>query len=199
MKLEDGTGNSFLARVDGQNHLHTRAVRIPENLYASLKAELFGCSIGAVNLTNAAESAVLYLKCEDQDNPLVITHLNYYFSPSTGGSATVPVFFRMLRNISGGTILTGGTDWTLANYNFSSSIAPQATLIKGAQGLTASGGSVVVQNAIGAGYGASDVSPGIVLPNGSSMTILVTPPTGNTSMDVYVCARFMSVKLSDVL
>lgn len=190
MKIDDGTGNANQAKVDDSNNLHVRAVNVPVALYAAIAAKSFGVVTGPITLTTAGESGILYIKCTDSSNPINVLKQLFYLGPSTGG--TGPARLRVYRNPTGGTLLSGGTALTAANLNFSSSLLPNTTILKGAEGLTVTGGSTIIDIGMNTSFLLSVDDINWLLPNGSSYAVTITPPTSNTSMVVYERDKFFS-------
>jgi hypothetical protein len=60
------------------------------------------------------------------------------------------------------------------------------TIYRGAEALTLSGADAVAIESLFSGQGRQTVPVPIVIPNGQSVGITVTPPTGNTSMVVQI-------------
>ena len=73
MKIEDGTGKGFEAKVDDLNRMHTHAFNVPLTSFASTRGDAFNISSGLVTLTTAGESGLLYIKNNECDDISVIT------------------------------------------------------------------------------------------------------------------------------
>ncbi len=85
---------------------------------------------------------------------------------------------------------SGGTAITPVNFDFSSSLQALVTVLKGAEGSTITGGTLAVNFLIPTSTLTSFSDINWLVPNGSSYAISITPPPGNTSLDVYIRDRF---------
>ena len=197
MIIDDGTGHGFQAKVDDEYNLHTRSVRTHEVTYATLMAEAFSTVYGAINLTSANESALALALWQETDNPIVIFRQIMSFGPSTGGAGLCRV--RVIRNPTGGTLISNGTAITPVNGNFGSSAVPGGTWKKGAEGSTVTGGTNVMDLGIGPNYVLNETDINWILANNNSMAIAITPPPGNTGMNVYLHENFYKVDQKSVL
>lgn len=188
MRIQDGKGKGFETKVDSYNKLHTRAITVSSELDAALLYDQFGVNSTAITLTSANESALLYSLWSNTEKFMVLSRQVMSFGPSTGGSGQVRI--RIIKNPTGGTLISAGTAITPVNNNFASSLQADGTWKKGAEGSTVTGGLDLID--VGANAGGILVVSDIdwVLPNGSSYVIALTPPTGNTSMTVYLHDKF---------
>ena len=197
MIITDGSGSGYDAKVDSEGNLHSRAVRTHEVTYASLKGESFNAPYGSFTLTSATESALSYFLWADTVNPCSIYRQLLSFGPSTGGAGLCRL--RMVRNPTGGTLISGGTAVTSVNNNFSNSALAPGTWLKGAQGSTVTGGTTILDVGIGPNYVLNVTDINWILANGNSLAVAVTPPAGNTSMAVYLLDQFYKVNSALVL
>ena len=182
--IQDGTGSGYRAKVDVNNHLHTRAVSESGGTEAALVGDLYNINTETLNLTSANASSLLYLKNTDT-GPWIVNRVFYNAGPSTGGSGDF--LAEVLANPSTGTLISGGTALPAHNLNFGSSKELTGTVLKGAEGSTITNGTVRVSTIIPvAGTRVLIGFDSIVLEPGSSIAVRVTPQTGNTSMDIQV-------------
>ena len=182
--IQDGTGGAFRAKVDEDNHLHTRSVNESGGTDAALVGNLYNINTETINLTSANASALLYMKNTDS-KPWVLNRVFYNAGPSTGGSDDF--LAEVIANPSTGTLISGGTAITAHNLNFGSPQALTATVLKGAEADTITNGVVRVSTIIPvAGTRVLISFDSIILEPGSSIAVRVTPQTGNTSMDIQV-------------
>lgn len=180
MIIKDGSGAGYTAKVNSGNRLFTNSVTIPVDLEAMLEGKSFIVQTSTINLTTDTASAVLYIKNTSADD-LVINEFGIGLGASTGGSGTALV--ENLRNPTGGTIVSGATDATVKNRNFGSVKSLTANSYEGAQGNTLTGGESYTASVFETPF--FILSPSlVVLGPGSSTGFRVTPPTGNTSLDV---------------
>lgn len=182
-QIRDGTGSGFLQRVDDQNRAHVDSIQRSE-LQASADVGLtWNVGTGYQTLGTDNKSAMLYLK----NDGVKQIHIDLYIvltKASTGGSGETLV--EIVRNPTSGTIITESpVSISATNMNFGSASAPSATIYSGAEGKTLLGSDDTLRSKT---TDDSRLLLGIftVLPQGSSVGLNVTPPTGNTSMDVEV-------------
>lgn len=180
--LKDGTGTCYQAKIDAENRLFVNSVQRDHSEDASLFGNSYNINTGIINLTNANKSAVLYVK-NTGTKRLFIQSIFYLLGNSTGGSGDVLV--TVLRNPTAGTIVDNATAVEMnVNRNFGSSNSLDALAYKGAQGYTFTDGTKVIESIFNQSPTRAALSVGtIVLTQGTSIGIEVTPATGNTSWD----------------
>lgn len=185
MRVEDGTGKGFSAKVNEFGQLATKSVISTLENFGATKGYTFNVNTGNINLTTANASALLYLKNNGEDD-LYVSTIGYLLGNSTGG--TGDIFAEVLRNPTTGTIVDGATNAdVIANKNFGSSRPLNADVFKGAEGNTFTDGDIAytsLLNSAGKQYAIATGS--VVLPRGSSIGVRLTPQTSNTNMDVEV-------------
>lgn len=185
-RLIDGTGTSYHAKVDNRFRLHTDSVTFNR---AELETELgdgFNVNTGLLNLTSANKSGLLYMK-NNEDQPLVITALFYLFGDSNVSSGETLV--TVLRNPTAGTVVTDQTAAEMAgvNRNFGSNKTLDAHIYKGGEGKTFTDGTKIIESLFADSANRHTLSVGdLVIPKGSSIGFDLTPPSGNTSMNVEI-------------
>ena len=182
-QIEDGTGTSYLARVDSNNRMQTSAVTQTELHDAVHRGKTWNIGTGFLTLTSTSPSTLIYLKNTSDDNLFIDLYI-LLTRASTGGSGDMLV--EILRNPTGGSIVNAGTaipSSQISNMDFSSANEPDATINFGGEGFTATGESAIMRSLSTA---SNRLILGILtlIPSGSSVAIRATPPTGNTSMDV---------------
>jgi len=182
--IKDGTGTGYRAKVDSDNHLHTRSVSESGGTDAALSGNLFNINTETIELTSANASALLYMKNTDTV-PWVVNRVFYNAGPSTGG--TGDFLAEVVANPTTGTLVSGGTALTPHNLNFGSSNELTGTVLKGAEASTITDGTVRVSTIIPvAGTRVLISFDSIILDVGSSIAVRITPQTSNTSMDIQV-------------
>lgn len=184
-RIQDSSGAGYGAKVDSDKRLHVDSVQRSQSQQAILKGNGFNISTGSITLTSANQSALIYIK-NDSDNPLVVKEIGVRAGASTIGIGSALI--QLYANGDAGTIISGATD---ASTNFNRNLGSAKPLVgdvfKGSEGNTLTGG-------ISAGVTATDnfTEPIIfdadifVLPKGTSLGVLYTPPAGNTSQNVVV-------------
>ena len=179
-----GNGKGNEAAVDDNHRLCGNNLTEDLGSHASNSGSRYNINSGIVTLTNAAESAVLYFK-NNEDSDYIINAVIYNLGASASGTgeAVVDVFF----NTTGGTIVsTALAADMVVNQNLGSSNSLTADIYKGAQGNTQTGGVQAISSLISAGSRAALSLGKIIVPKGKSISVTVTPPTSNTSMAIQV-------------
>ena len=186
-QIEDGSGSSYLAKVDSKKRLYTKSVSIGENLEATKTGDSFNINTGVITLTDSVDTPVAYLK-NNETKSLHIVAIAIGLGPSTGGSGGIPKV-TVIRNPTTGTIISStptAVDIS-SNRNYGSAKALDSVLAyKGATGDTMTDGDdhlIIFQSAGSRLFATIDE----LLPTGSSIGVKVDPQPSNTSMDVY-CA-----------
>jgi hypothetical protein len=185
MYLENGGGSGYRAKVNKNNQLYVNSVSKAEERQATRDGRSYNINTGSIELTSANESAVLFLK-NNEDQNLHITSIIAILGQSTGGSATDDVIVEVLRNPTAGTVVSDATAVDVnSNRNFGSSNTLTADVYKGAETKTLTDGNQHILSLIAPG---TRVSFNIdeVLTKGSSIGVTLNPPASNTSMDVMV-------------
>lgn len=191
--LINGKGARIPAEVDSLYRLATKSVvkSVLEN--ASLDGDSYNFNTGNITLTSGSKSAVAYLR-NDTGKELGIETVGYLMGNSTGGLAIENVEMEIIRNPQTGTIITNAVPADVfINKNFGSSNTFQISDLKrykGVEGDTFTDGELAFPSLLKA-PGAYPITTGlIVLPNGSSIGVNITPQATNTSMIVQV---FMAI------
>lgn len=183
--IKDGTGAGYNVKVDREGRAHTDTVQRSFLELAVLEGNGFNLNTGAISLTDATESAVLFIK-SDNDAPLVIKEIIVIAGASTGGTGDATI--RIYKNPIDGTIVSNAVDLpTISNRNFSSAKVLDGQYYKGAQGATTTAGSVFSDTTRSSfvapvNFDAAD----IVLEKGNSLAVTFQPQTGNTSQSIKV-------------
>lgn len=185
-QILDGTGTGSRAQVRKQR-LYTDSVSRTQSQQAILLGDGFNLSTGVITLTTDNSSALFYLK-NDGEDPLIIKEIGIRASASTGGAGAA--LYQLQANATGGTIISNDVDApTNFNRNLGSSKLLTGSVLKGADSNTLTGGesagatsSAVFDDAI---LFDADV---FVIPKGTSIGVVFTPPTGNISQTVVVFA-----------
>ena len=183
MIIEDGTGSGKMAKVNSGQRLYTRSVSNTEGQEANFDGDAYNINTGYITLTNATETPILYVKNNEDEN-LMIDAIAFGVQPSTGGSSTELAYATVVRNPTGGTIISNETDVDInSNRNYGSQNTATVDAYKGATGDTLSGGGDHIILQLGTGRAFASINE--ILEKGSSLAIKFKPPTGNTSVDVY--------------
>ena len=183
--IADGTGKGYQAQVDEKNRLRTLSVGRTIAEDAAKSGDSYNINTGTITLTSANQSGVLYIK-NNGDNDVIIAQVGYLFGNSTGGSGDLNA--KLVFNPTGGDVISNATNVDInINKNAGSSKSLSVDAYKGAEGGTLTGGDDAYLSLL-PGDGRSYVinTGSIHLPKGSSLGVLLTPQSGNTSVGVQV-------------
>ena len=181
--IKDGqTGDT--AQVDANNRLVTMSIIQSGGVDSALEGNLYNINTETIVLTSDNASSLLYIKNTDSV-PWIVDRVFYNAGTSTGG--TGDFLAEVVANASTGTLISAGTAITPHNLNFSSNKSLAATTLKGVEGSTLTNGDVRVSTIIPAS-GVRVLIPfdSIVMEPGSSLSVTITPQTGNTNMSIQV-------------
>jgi hypothetical protein len=197
-EIIDGTGTGNRAKIDKHKRLHVDAITFGRSEQEVELGNGYSVNTGTFSLTTANKSACLYLK-NDEDFDLVLTIMVYILGNSNAnGDCTIDV----LKNPTTGTLIDGAVAAEMAgvNRNFGSSLSLKDTTLvyKGAEGNTFTNGTKVISSIVQTPSRTPIIIGDIVLPKGSSIGFDVTPPTGNTQMDIQLGLGFFIDTLKDV-
>ena len=191
--IESGgiTPNKLIIDSKGRANVYAVTETIVEN--AAENGDSFNVNTGTINLTSANKSALLYLKNNGEED-VVISAIGYLMGNSTGGSGDV--LAEVLRNPTAGTIVSGAAAVDVnVNKNFGSSQSLTVDAYKGAEANTFTDGEIAYKSLLpGAARGYVIATGSVVIPNGSSIGVELTPQTGNTSMDIQVFLSIIKYK-----
>jgi hypothetical protein len=176
--IKDGTGTGSSAMVGDKNRLHTHALVTTAASNATVEGDAFNVSSELITLTSANDSALLYIK-NNEDHSISVTTLFVNLGASTGGSGESLISFQLAP--TGGTLISDETAAQTLNRNIGNNTTLTAAAYKGAEGKTITGGSTVQLPSTG-----GPIASEYVLPKGAAFSLSITPPTGNTSMQVQI-------------
>ena len=191
--IEDGTGSGLRAQVNSKNRLVTETVTFDREDDAISSGVGYQLTSGPVSYTVAGAGiahGVFYMKnVEDVD--VVLDRVVLMISTATG--ATGDWSHRIIRNPTGGTLISNAVPGGISNSNHGSAnvLNGGTDIYKGIEGDTLTGGTgvplpVQVQsNRI--------LFPiGRRIPKNSSFAVEITPPLGTTAaISVTVCHVFV--------
>lgn len=187
MKIEDGKGSGRKAAVSEEQRLEVDAIVESLQAFHNNKGKGFMIDSNLISLTSTSESQVMYIK-NTGDKDIIIDNMWVNFDMSTGGTGRVRV--ALYANPTGGTITTSAqAPLGPQNLNFGSNNTLNADVYKGLEGHTQTGGTVYAyfirtDEQTGRFYLLDLDKSTIVLPKGSSLSISITPPSGNAAMTV---------------
>lgn len=178
--IKDGTGSSRLAKVTEDNELLIHGSTESHISEAVGLGKAWNIGTDYLTLTSDSASDVLYIKNTGTED----LHIDLYVvlaRASTGGSGDLLV--EILRNPTGGTVVSDASSITPVNMDFGSNRTIIADTYKGGEGKTLTGHTQSLNSKTTAD---NRLLLGILtkLPQGASVGLRLTPPTGNTSMEV---------------
>jgi len=181
--IESGKSGDTM-EVDSKNRAHVLAVVIDEALEANGSGDAFNINTGAITLTNATDSAVLYVQ-NNETRDLHIRAIAIGMKTSTGGAAADMAEVTIVRNPTGGDIITDASAVAInSNRNYGSPKTLSVDAFKGDVDKTLSGGEdhlFIFQNDGSRLFASIDE----ILTKGTAIGIKIKPPASNTSMVVY--------------
>lgn len=195
-KIDDGTGQGFLAQVTSTNRLAVSAESIPSIAIASAQrqdafvintafASASGLIPNAATLAVGTESAVLWFQ-NLSPFPLALGG----FSASTSQAGV----FKIYRQPgSGGTIVSGGTALTPSQLNFASSkgltgLARAAS----ASGQTIGTGTVVALGLVNIGFTELALQGALILSQNDTCGLTFTPSTVAAQVSAYAIVAYLA-------
>ena len=174
--IRDGHGTGYLAGVNKDGQLQTRAVTVEQRLKSAIDGNYYEITTGPITILNAVETPFVYIKNLEK-LPLVIDRVFYDVWESTGGSGGGTLEYYRNPTISGGTIA--------AHYNtdFSNDDELDATIL---HSMTTMTGDEWWTAYLGVPSSVAIEEGRFWIPTGSSFGIAITPPVGNTSMKISI-------------
>lgn len=180
-RMRDGKGTGRSAVLDDQGRQVTLSVTRSEIADAIDNGKGWNIGTGYLTLTTAFASDLLYLANTGEDNLIIDLYIVLTKTSTDGAGGRVDV--EILRNPSGGTVVSDAVPVTPVNMNFGLLTPPPALIYSGGEGKTLTGHTHTLRSKF---TDDSRLLLGIIteLPPGASVGVRVTPPTGNSSMDV---------------
>ena len=177
MKLENGWGDSTPAKINSDGSLSTTAVINHVMHYASHNGVAFTLPIADLSLTSASgESGILYIEnTGDYD-----LHISSVFLSNDEVTR-----WRMYKNPTSGTLISGGSALTPVNLNFSSGVTLDATVLSGTDGSTVTDGTMSQVGKKQTGLADFEIQSAVVIGRGNSMAI-TAEPTADCTVDLVV-------------
>ena len=190
MKIDDGTGQGFQGKVDGNHRLHTQAITETESLNSAELGLAYNVSSG--NIAFTGDGTLLYVKNEEEGD-IVIEAIA--LGNDGGGTYTSSLrpYITFVRNPTGGDLITDATavDFNV-NRNFGSTKTLLGDTYKGKQGGTLTGGdSMGIFQTSQAGRDYFGIN--IIIPKGSSIAITATNGLASGTANLY-CAAILFLK-----
>ncbi len=197
VKLKSGNSGQ-VAKVDIHKRLHVDSITFGRSEQEVEIGNGYNSNTGILSLTTASKSGVFYFK-NNEDFDIVITNMFYILGNSNSNGDTLVT---VLRNPTLGTVITDAVaaEMSGVNRNFGSSFTlnNESVSYKGGEGKTFTDGAKVIESIVQSGKRTVLNVGDIVMPKGSTIGFDVTPPTGNTSMDIQIAISFFVDTLKDV-
>ena len=201
MKIEDGTGSSRRANVNKLNRLAVDATTFAGEDDAIRRGEGWqiasaGNGAGNISFTAAQQTAMLYFSNTGAFD-LVLDRVVVILGDAAGGGSN-DWSLQVLRNPTGGTLITNAVNAGVSNSNHGSEVAypgvayrsltPVSTGAAGTNYDTLTGGSGAVQP-LKQTIDRVILPLGRRMPTGTSLGINLTPPTGTTAASALIVAH----------
>lgn len=189
----DGTGKGTLAEVSETNRLLAHAVGRTEDTEALLAGDQMNYNTDFITYTSDTESAAIYAK-NNEEFDILLTFLGFSALASTNGVGSC--ISRVIRNPVAGTIVSTATPVSIeSNLNFGSPKLLNVDVFNGFQGATATGGTTSGLATFPTNFTAA-FSTQVVLTKNNTLVIALTPPPGNTSLDI---ATFIGLQKAPII
>ena len=181
-QIQDGTGSSKKVRVSNSNKLFTESVTRSEREEEALLGGAYIVGSGFVELTTTGTSAVLYFK-NNEDEDLVVTRFLIGVKKSAGGTENfiTGIIYKNPTSMVSGT----GNPLIINNVNFGSSNTLNLDSEIGQTGALLAGGSAYIAT-VAPTENLTSEDASTIIPKGSSIGVFITPPPGNTSVEVSI-------------
>jgi len=176
--IEDGTGSRKGAMVGDKNRLHTHALAASASSVATVTGDAFNVSSELITLTSDSDSGLLYISNGEQE-AISVTTLFVNFGTSANGVGKGLVSFYL--DPTGGTLITEANEAQVLNRKVGAPETLTADTYKGAEAKTITGGNLIQLPSSG-----GPIASEYVLSKGACFALSVTPPPGNTSMQVQI-------------
>lgn len=182
MKLEDGKGTGYLAKVGKDNRLQVRAVVEEEVIHNCESGNAYNFNTGLISVTG--DATLMYLKNNAEDN-LIITDIA--LGSFDGITHSNDPYITVIKNPTGGDLISDATAVDInQNRNFGSSKTAAANVYKGKSAGTITGGSdVAILQATGGSRSFYGID--LIIPKGNSIAIKLTANVSSGSANWY-CA-----------
>ena len=188
LSIEDGTGTSKRVKVTNSNRLCVSSLETTASTQAAIDGDSFNVASDIVEITDATQAALIHIKNTSQ-TPWIISRVYFHFGGSTGGVGSGE--FCMIGNTTEGTLISNATIQTPVNFNIGSTKTLTGNFYKGTQGSTATNGFEILNSLVPSFLGRNFITlDSVILTGGTSLTLAVIPPAGNTNLKVQVGVNF---------
>ena len=191
--IEDGVGSGRRAQVNSKNRIVVEAVTFDREDDAISSGVGYQLTSGPINYTSGGTPSAVFYMQNEEDVDVVLDRVVLMIGTATG--ATGDWSHRIVRNPTGGTLISNAVPGGISNSNHGSAniLNGGNSIYKGVEGDTLTGGTGVPlpiqiqSNRI--------LFPiGRRIPKNQSFGIEITPPAGTTAaVSVTVCHVFVDV------
>lgn len=168
MKIDDGTGKGYQLGIDKDNRAQVNAV-VEEDLATTSREEGQAYVVGHSGFisitTTGTETGILHIKNTST------TKIFEIHSIRTCGDQVQK--WKLYKNSTGGTLITGATAGTVNNLNITSTNEAELTVYKGADGVTLSGGTMIGHHINAIGHGSDHFGGALIIGQGDSLELTV--------------------------
>ena len=180
IQIESDDHNSHAAVVTPEGKVQTLAETTRSLTQKSESGEAFYAVTGNFIslLTATGESGVFYLKNNSSEKHIHVAQLR---TCGTNGQR-----WRLYKNPTTGTLISGGTAVVPENVNFQSGVTFNGSVLYGADGDTVTDGTVMAQWINGSGHSNTDLDGAIILGTGDSIALTCDP-----TADAEVCVSLL--------
>ena len=192
MKIQNGAGNGYMAKVNARNQLYTFSETETESAAATELGNAYNINTGLISLTGSGDSAILYVKNEEVSDMYIE---NIAFGIDSAATVSTTPVITIIRNPTAGDITTDASAVAMnQNRNFGSSktLSTSTLAYKGKQGGTMTGGNDIIIFMQGTG-GRLFANIGLQLPKGNSIGVKIDSNISSDTMLVY-CALVLYIK-----
>ena len=180
MKIEDGTGKGYGAKIGSDNRIQVRSVSEPEIIHNCEGGRAYNINTGLISVTG--DATLLYLK-NNGDNQFILNSIA--LGAFDGITHSDSPYVTVIRNPNGGDLITDATAVDMnQNRNFGSSKTADIDTYKGKVGGTITGGddiAILQTNKAGRSFFTLD----FILPKGASIAIKLTANASSGSANYY--------------
>ena len=188
MKIDDGTGKGFQAKVDLNNRVHTQSIIESESLHSAETGDAYNLNTGLISITG--DASLMYIKNEE-DKDLVVEAIA--LGSFEGITHSDDPYITLVRNPTGGDLISDATAISMnQNRNFGSTKSLTGDIYKGKVSGTITGGNDAAILQVTSGS-RSFYTINFLLPKGSSIAIKLTANVSSGSANYY-CAVICYLK-----
>lgn len=170
--IVDGAGTGKRVKVDVNNRLEAKSITKAEMVDVSERdgeAYIFASGPFTNITTLATEHGFLYIKNTSQTKELHIKNIR------TCGETIQK--WRLYKEVDGGTLVTDADAGIVNNINFTKSNLASATVYRGSDGSTVSGGTMIEHWINDVGHSTEDFDGGLVLGVNDTLTLSLETDT----------------------